>query len=278
MRGELMRKSAGRIFAKGFFISLIFLALLLLIITSSYRLVMHFFGMEDSNAIEIIPPVKEKPTITDPSIDEVSKHLIYCVDEETGEIKKLVLEILDCNNRMLYYITIPIKSQLTLSDSLYQDLILVKPSIPQYFKLSAITGYLPDDEVYEYGVLILEDFLNIQISYYTVVPQSIYDTVFVTGKGQGPDSTYPKEVFSEGFIEYMHTIKTEAQLRDYIKDLYGSIKSNLPLEDKLNYMESYMNTPGKNIVFEVIAGVDSNSEYTINRLMAAKQLKNYIGE
>jgi hypothetical protein len=43
-------------------------------------------------------------------------------------------------------------------------------------------------------------------------------------------------------------------------------------------MESYMNTPGKNIVFEVIAGVDSNSEYTINRLMAAKQLKNYIGE
>ena len=273
-----MRKSAGRIFAKGFFISLIFLALLLLIITSSYRLVMHFFGMEDSNAIEIIPPVKEKPTITDPSIDEVSKHLIYCVDEETGEIKKLVLEILDCNNRMLYYITIPIKSQLTLSVSLYQDLILVKPSIPQYFKLSAITGYLPDDEVYEYGVLILEDFLNIQISYYTVVPQSIYDTVFVTGKGPGPDSTYPKEVFSEGFIEYMHTIKTEAQLRDYIKDLYGSIKSNLPLEDKLNYMESYMNTPGKNIVFEVIAGVDSNSEYTINRLMAAKQLKNYIGE
>ena len=42
-------------------------------------------------------------------------------------------------------------------------------------------------------------------------------------------------------LEHLHTINTETELRDYIEELYAQIKSNLPLKDKLNYMESYIN-------------------------------------
>jgi hypothetical protein len=63
-----------------------------------------------------------------------------------------------------------------------------------------------------------------------------------------------------------------------MKKLYDEIISNLPYKDKLNYMESYLNTPRKNIIFEMISGVDSNSAFTINEQMVAKQLKAYIGE
>ncbi|NLO09358.1 MAG: hypothetical protein GX129_05750 [Clostridiales bacterium] len=280
-----MRKSAGKIFATGFLKSLLFLMLVTIIIVASYKLVMYFYDVEDSNVIEAIPPVKKQALITEARIDDVSKHLIYCVDEESGDITKLILEIFNCENVMLYYITIPIKTQLTLSDSLHRELVLIKPSIPSFLKLSAITGYLPKENVYEYGVLMIEELLDIQISYFTVVPQSIYNTVFDTeiikrkaNNLQNSENIFPREVFSDSFLEHLHTISTETELRNYIEELYDEITSNLSFEDKLNYMESYLNTPGKNIVFEVIAGADSNSAYTINELEAAKQLKDYLGE
>ncbi|MDD4113361.1 MAG: hypothetical protein PHC56_10080 [Herbinix sp.] len=280
-----MRKSARKIFAKGFLKSLLFFILFATITLGSYKLVMHFYGPSDFDIIEIIPSVNKQTTITVASIDDVSKHLIYCVDEETGDITKLILEIFDCENVMLYYITIPIKTQLTLSDSLHRELVLIKPSIPGFLKLSAITGYLPRETVYDYGVLMIEELLNIQISYYTVVPQSIYNSVFETeiikqkaNSVQSSGESFPREVFSDGFLEHLQTINTESGLRSYIEELYTKVSSNLSYKDKLNYMDSYLNTCGKDIVFEVIAGVDSNSAYTINEIEATNQLKAYLGE
>ena len=280
-----MRKSARKMFAIGFLKSLLFFILFAIVSITGYKLVMHFYGIGNADIIEAISPAQKKDTLTEARIDVISKHLIYSVDEETGDIKKLVLEIYDCERRMLYYMTIPIKTQLTLSDSLHRELILIKPSIPGFLKLSAITGYLPKDIAYEYGVLMIEEQLNLQISYYTVVPQSIYEAVFETesikqkvNRQQGTENTYPREMFSEDYLKHLHTIKTETQLREYIEELYTKIKSNLSFEAKLNYMESYLNTPRENISFEVIAGVDSNSAYTIDEIMVTKQLKAYIGE
>lgn len=284
MRGEYMRRSASKIFVIGFLKSLLFFILFVAISTLSYNLVMDFFGIEDTDVIEIIPP-QERTAITEARLDGISKHLIYSVDDETGDINKLILEIFNSEKYKLYYITIPVKTQLTLSDSLHKELILTTPSIPQFLKLSAITGYFPKEMAYEYGILMIEDLLNIQISYYTVVPQSIYDTVFETevikqdsDNHQNMENAFPREVFTDGFLKYLHTINTETQLRNYIEELYSSINSNLPFKDKLNYMDSYLNTLGKNIFFEVIAGKDSNSAFIIDEPRATKQLNSYISE
>ena len=241
---------------------------------------MYILDIEDGGYEEFIPPVEKQQPITEARLDDVSKHLIYCVDEDDGSIKKIVLEILDCKKVKLFYITIPIKTKLTLSDSLHSKLVLIKPSIPQFLKLSAITGYIPKEIAYEYGVLIIEELLNIQISYYSVVPSSLYETVF-TGKNNINNSSedgYPKEVFSDGFIEFLHSIDTETQLRSYIKDIYNMIYSNLSYEDKLNYMETYLKIQGKDIHFDLIAGTDSNSAYTIDQSKASMQLKSYMGD
>lgn len=82
-------------------------------------------------------------------------------------------------------------------------------------------------------------------------------------------------MFSEEFLEYLSTIDTETKLSTYIKELYTQVDSNLSLADKLNYMESYIKTPGKNIVFELIAGEDSNSAYNIDIAKAKEMLKSY---
>lgn len=280
-----MKKSAGKMFLSGFFKSFLFFVLFIVIGTISYKLVMYVFDIKyiDSREEDNIPPaVEEQGIITEAKIDDVSKHLIFCIDEADGSIKKLVLEIFNCEAHKLFYITIPIKTQFTLSSSLHKELVLIKPSIPQFLKLSAITGYLPKETVYEYGVLMIEDLLNINISYYSVVPQKLYDTVFSTEtnnqkelNNETSDKFYPREVFSDRFLEFLHTIKTETELRNYIEDIYTQIESNLKLEDKLMYMDSYLKTPGENISFEVISGKESNSAYTIDEDAVKKQLAEY---
>jgi len=284
-------KNGGRMFVKGFIRSFLFFVFFIAICTLSYKTVMHFWGIDNEagDAAAVISPYgqqeKREQQITEAKLDDVSRHLIFCVDEDDGSIKKAVLEIFNCPAHKLYYITIPIKTQFTLSPALHKRLVLVKPSIPQFLKLSAITAYIPDDTAYEYGVLMIEDLLNISVSYYSAVPQSVYDSVFVTeNTGQeaagndDTESTYPREIFSPDFLEFLQTIKTETQLREYIKEIYNRISSNLSFEDKLNYMESYLNTPEKNIFFEVIAGKDSNSEYTIDTDAALKQLQTCMEE
>ncbi len=279
-----MRKSAGKIFAVGLLKSFLFFVLFAAISMISYRLIIHFYGIEDMEAVVIIPPLEKDSEVTEARIDGISRHLIYCVDEDTGEINKLLLEIFNSEKHELYYITIPIKTQLTLSDALHRQLVLIKPSMPGFLKLSAITGYFPKETAYDYGVRMVEDMLNIELSYYSVVPQSIYETVFETeaikDKADNKDSEkpYPREMFSDEFVEFLHTIKTETQLRSYIEELYTGIISNLSFEDKLNYMEGYLNTSGKDIIFEVIAGKDSNSAFVIDERMAAKQLKIWLNE
>lgn len=278
-----MRKNLGRIFAIEFLKSLLFLGLFIGISILSYNIVMGSYDYKEEYIIDTVPPIQIQKSITEARIDDVSKHLIFSIDEESGDIQKLLLEVFNCQTNRLAYITIPIKTQFTLSESLHRQLVLVKPSIPQFLKLSAITGYFPRELVYEYGVLMVEDLLDIQISYYSVVPQDIYDSVFLTEdiKGKYYDKTisesiYPREIFSDMFLEHLHTIKTETQLRDYIEEIYNQIMSNLSFKDKLNYMESYLKTPGKNISFEVIAGENSNSAYIIDQTKAALQLAAYF--
>ena len=75
-----MRRSAGRIFATGFLRSLLFFILFAVITFGSYKSVMHFLGLRDTDVIDIIPPVDKETAITEARIDEVSKHLIYCVE------------------------------------------------------------------------------------------------------------------------------------------------------------------------------------------------------
>jgi hypothetical protein len=278
-------KGAGRLFITGFLKSLLFFGLFLLISVSSYKIFMRYYGMEESDVAAAIPQGSGNHVITEPQIDVISRHLIYCVDEETGDIQKLVLEVFDCERLKLNFITIPVRTQITLPERLHKELVLIKPSIPGFLKLSAITGYLPEETVYEYGVRIIEEMLGIKISYYSVVPQSVYDTVFETKDTdtgtagmQGKDNAYPAEVFSDAFLEHLHSITTESQLYDYLKDLYGKIQSNLSFEEKLNYMESYIKLPGGNISFSVIPGEDTNSGYIIDEESAAVRLKALIGE
>jgi len=277
-----LKRSAGKIFIKGMLLSFIIVAILLSAGILGYRLTMHFFKAPEEKAIVAYQDETVPETVTEASVDDISRNLIFCYDEKTSEITKIVLEIFHCGKKKITYITIPMRTQLTMSDSLYRKMLLVNPEIPQMMQLSVMTNYMDSDTVFDYGTLMLEDLLGIKISYYTVIPKSIYDTMFVSKKikssGAGAsaapaaEQNLPVEAFSKDYIKFVKTLKTEDDINNYIEDIYPKLITNLPLEEKQKYLESYSMTPLSNISFELMKGNDENSGYYVDPVLAASRL------
>lgn len=277
------KRSVGQRFVIGFFKSFLFMFFVFSIGILSYQSVMHYLHIPNELPESPAESIKEAKIITEATIDDISKNLIYSVDEKSGKLDKLLMEIFHCGNREMYYITIPLRTQFTMSDSLYKKLILVQPAIPQMIKLSNIKKYFPEETVYEYGVLLVEDLLDLKLSYYTVVPAKTYKTMFVTEKlvpgqedGQEVERDYPREIFSKKYDKSLRTLKTAEDVSNHIEELYLSVTSNLSLDGKMNYLDSYCRTPRSNIFFEVIAGEDNNSAYRVNEDLAIEQINRML--
>ena len=265
-----MREDARRLFVRRFLESMVFVLIFFSVGMISYQIVIRLWDVPETSLV--IPSQNEelkKEQIIVPSIDDISKNLIYVVAPDTGELKHLILEIFHCQEKRMEYITIPIRAQITLSEALYQKLTMVHPAIPQVMKLSAVAGYFDKDVIYDYSLLILQELIGIEISYYTVITEDIYDTIFTTKDGS-------QSVFLSEYKEFLKSIKTSEELKAYIEDIYPKLNSNLTLFEKMNYFESYLQTPLNNVTFDLINGNDKNSAYYIDRTLAKKQIDNYI--
>ncbi len=303
--GKKRKQTAKSIFIRGFLQSFFIVAILLTAGIVGYQTTMKLWMVEPEK-IEVVE--KPKPTsipITEPSVDEVSKNLIFCYDSENHIISKLVLEVFHCERKQLTYITIPMSTQFTMTDVLYKKLIAVQPSIPQMIRLSTMIRYLDSSVIFDYGVLLVEDMLNLDISYYTVLPVELYQSVFEErsiperiniggllseGEGNAADTiemdmtkngeaeqpvtvTVAAEVFKEEYIELLDTMKSSEEISSYIEKLYDEMKSNLSVNGKMNYLESYLMTSLEDVSFTRIAGNDRNSGFTVDESKARLQLQ-----
>jgi hypothetical protein len=261
-----------------------------------YQMTMKLWMIEPEEIEITEEPVPTPIPITSPTVDEVSKNLIFCYDSETHRINKLVLEIFHCENKQMTYITIPMSTQFTMSDILYKKLITVQPSVPQIFRLSTMTRYLDPEVVFDYGVLMIEDMLELDVSYYTVLPIELYQAVFEersvpegirannlqasTNKKESStekkDTTEAKlivaEVFQQEYVPILEKIESVEELSTYIEDMYDKLQSNLTLREKMNYLESYSKTSLEDISFTRIAGNDRNSGFVVDERLVLEQL------
>ena len=294
------KQTAKSIFIRGFLQSFFIVAILLIAGTIGYQTTMRLWNVPPKEDVKIEVPKPTAVPITAPSVDEVSKNLIFCYDKDTHIISKLVLEIFHCERKQLTYITIPMSTQFTMSDILYKKMISVQPSIPQIFRLSTMARYLEREQVFDYGVLVVEDMLQIDISYYTVLPVELYQAVFEeknitdgvnavlissgkdkgtadekksTGSGQSSDRhEIVAEVFKRNYIKTLESITSVEELSTYIEDIYADINSNLSLKEKMNYLESYSRTTLNNVSFTRIAGNDRNSGFVLDDGRLSQQL------
>lgn len=171
-----MAKKVFMIFIKGF------LQAILVIICMALCCVGGFFGTryyytkkasnENSKQVENM--------IGEAQIDVCSKNLIYVWNEEKSRISACVLEVFDTEKNSMDYITIPTSGQITISPTMYKKISQVNQEIPQVFTLSKLCSFFDkgDDTAFGYGVLILEDFFDIDVSYYSVVNKEDFEAAF----------------------------------------------------------------------------------------------------
>ncbi len=285
--GKKQKQTAKSLFIRGFLQSFFIVAILLTVGIIGYQATMKRWMIQPEKTEVVKKPEPTIAPITEPSIDDVSKNLIFCYDSENHIISKLILEVFHCERKQLTYITIPMSTQFTMTDVLYKKLIAVQPSIPQLIRLSTMIRYLDSTVIFDYGVLMIEDMLDLDISYYSVVPTELYQSIFeersipdsisataLLSKAEQPEAEMiVAEVFKKEYIERMDTQKGKEEISSDIETLYEEIKSNLSLEGKMNYLESYSMTSMDDVSFTRIGGYDRNSGFVVDDSKALQQLQ-----
>lgn len=263
------KKSAGAVFLRGFGTSVLVICLLFLAGFASYKVSLFYFNEKgvsrDSKASDMIQELYGSV-----EVEDVSKNLIYSVDQESGKIKSIVLEIFNTNTKNMDYITIPVKTEFTISNELYQKLAATGCEAPQIIKLSSIYKYFSEDTLYEYGELIINDLLGIDISYYTVVEPAVFKKMFKKTEYQtavqSADTARVQTVqmwsLSESYKNEIKAIeKEEKAVKDYIERAYESCTSNLPASSKKQYAQDYLKWNVDYTYYYVLPGIVEDTSY-----------------
>ncbi len=208
--------------------------------------------------------------VGDVTADEISRNIIYSVESGTDKIRAIVIEILNTQTGNLDYLTIPVESEITISNEIYQRMCAAGADAPQIVRLEKLNDYFEDDRAYEYGILLLEDALGIDIGYYTMMECSVFDSAFIMSEALG-------------CYQLTDTIITEASgysqnnsLDSMIKSWYDRFDSNLKIKTKLKYTETYMAVNPEFIYYNVVPGESVGNVYEIDVNEAKKQYKTLL--
>lgn len=265
-----MGKQVFRIFMRGFLQTLFVIACMILCATVGFFATRFYYNQKNK--------ISEKADAA-ATLDEVSKNLIFVWDDSKNKITGCVLEVFDSKNYDMTYFNISCNSQLTLSADLFQRLYQINPEIPQVLKLSNLCKYFEDEEnAYAYGQLILEEYFDIDISYYTTVNKADFEQAFEqknvsnginANKGKG-------YVLKDSFIKELSKLKGEDELKGYLEDLYDNTISNLDTSDRLSYAKSYIKVNPETIQYLTLPCKKEGKNYVF-RLDKAKKILNKHG-
>ena len=238
------KKSVGKLIAVQFIRSFLIVVAMLATGIASYRLTMTYYevtgsGDEEGNVLDIVRDV---------TADDVSRNIIYSVNDEDKKVKAMVIEVLNTNTGNLDYITIPADTQISMGTELYKRICGSGIDAPQIINLSDINSYFKEGASYEYGILMLEDYLGIDLGYYTCMEQSVFDTCFT---GAGDSGMYK---LNDSIIQEASGFAAEGNMDSYIKSWGEKMTSDLKIKNRLKYSESYSRVNPEYIYYHMMKG------------------------
>ena len=178
----------------------------------------------------------------------VSKNLILSVDEETGRINRMLIEICNGNTGNLDYITVPAKLEFTMSYELYKKLASANAEVPQIISMKKVHRFFTGESSYQCVKLLLEDLLDVSFSYYTVIPEPVYKEMFVGEKGSGIQK------WTSSFSEEMESLSNEQEYEKFFHKYYEKVYSNLSESNKCSYISTYLKGGPKQVAFYSVSG------------------------
>ncbi|MDK2808140.1 MAG: hypothetical protein PWP24_874 [Clostridiales bacterium] len=263
-----------------FFKSIFIMAGLFLTAFASYKITLlyynNFGGPSDNKVTDIVNELYGEVEVTD-----VSKNLIYAMGDD-GKLKAVVLEIFNTNTHNMDYITIPMKSEFTLSNDMYQKLYSSGCDVPQIMKLSHLTNYFTGKTMYKYGTIMIEDLLGIDISYYTVVPVQKFKVMFkqrdaalAYDSDGNPMQSYYEWKIKKTFVKKISGLDEEA-FRTYVKELATFCESDLNTKSKLEYADDYAKVTPELLYTHSLYGSLTNDDFVIDKEESRQLVQNIL--
>lgn len=226
------------------FKSFMVVMLMMAVGVASYKFTMKYYEVKSGTADE----EDILDIVGDISAGEVSRNLIYSVNMDDSKIEGVVIEILNTLTGNLDYITVPIEYQITIDNEMYQRLYAAGVDVPQVMNVSQLNKFFKDDTSYEYGIILLEKALGVDIGYYTAMPKDKFDEIFVMDTGAG----YYK--LTDTIISEGAAIADVSEMQKYIKEKCEGYTTNIKAKSKAGYADSYKNIQSDYIYYHVIPG------------------------
>lgn len=279
------KRSAAAIFLIGFGRSVFIIGLLLLTGFASYKASLFYFNERGvpkrDKASAVIQELYGQTTVED-----VSKNLIYSVDKKSGKIKSIVLEIFNTKTGNMDYVTLPLGTEFTISNELYEKLLKGGCEAPQIVRLSRMHKYFSEDTLYEYGELIISDLLGIDVGYYTVLPQPVFKQMFqkserretVETEAGATVQTVPVWVLKDSYKDKLKALpEDEKAVKDYIETAYEKCTSNLSVRAKKKYAADYLKWKVEDTHYHTVPGILEETVYRASAEEAKGLLAEILG-
>ena len=263
------KKSTFSIFIRKFVRSTFWMLVLIATGVISYKATMIYYdktgGPKDERAALIISEYFGG----DAKVENISKNLILSQNEE-GQIVHILLEIFNRNTKNLDYITIPLDTRFTISNELYQKLCNVGSEAPQIICLEDADNYFKEQTLYQYMVILIEDMLKMDISYYTVISEDQFNWVFTEREVEVVDSAesvnvqhYKVYSISNSFLNETKNLTEEESLKNFLKEEAKEYQSNLSLKGKYEYVQGYLGIQEDYIYVHSVYGVQREEYFDI---------------
>lgn len=258
MKRKKKKNSIGILFLTVFLKSVVCVFSLCLAGFISYKITMFYYeNIGDAGENEALTKYVSEIK-SDGEAEEVSKNLILSVDEETGKIRRIVIEIFNSNTGNLDYVTVPNCLEFTMSYDLYKKLATANPDVPQIVCMKKINKYFEGEDLYQCAQLLLEDIMDVSFSYYTVIPFQTYSEMFRSEKGSGVQK------WTASYQKQMEALDTKEEYQTFFHTYYQKVQSNLSEAKKCSYISAYLEGGPKQVAFYKVSGENSGNVFVLS--------------
>ena len=269
-RERKKKKSPLAVFLHRFIVATFWLMIMIFLGAASYKLTIAYYdrtgGPKTERLLEIINEYFEEEEVS----GQVSKNLILSQNAK-GEIKHIVLELFNPITGNMDYVTIPGDTQFTISNELYQKLYHAGNDAPQIMKLEDADQYFSEKVLYGYMVILLEDMLDLDINYYTVVSKKRFEEVFEKRLTEEGQALY---TISPNFLNEVSDFEDIKSFENFLKKEAKTYKSSLSLQKKYKYVPEYFKMTEDCICSHVLSGTKKTDYFDVDIEEARAMLVN----
>lgn len=240
----MKNKELQKIFFKTFLITVLSMLVLSFVSIGTYALIIKGFTVEEEKQQEV--GGKEVSMISDVRLGSTYLNLIYSSNEADKVIENMAIEVFNSNTGNLDIVTLPANTEYTMSDTLYKRLSAVNPQIPQVIKLGNILQYFDAPEAYQYGQVIVEDMLGMELSFYTKITNTVFGDYLETKEMDIYTSDAKKHTYSvlcmSSYIknDIMDSNIDEDNITAFLTKISSAVSSNFTSSNRLSYKDAYL--------------------------------------